>query len=208
MGRKLRFIGTALAGALGLVGVAHAAPVVQATAYLRFTPLVAPPFSTGTNFLDPANGFVPGFAENAGGLKVNIDENLIEYAFQDQFNTDIFDVTSTSLTIKDTSTDGAFPFRFTIFTNKPHFFDNAALTLNELNGLFRVNKEGNGLTFVSPNLIPAGASTRTSTFTFGALPAVPEPLTWAMMVMGFGAVGGMMRRAQSRTRLQLSYAPA
>ena len=39
---------------------------------------------------------------------------------------------------------------------------------------------------------------------FGAVtpPAggVPEPATWAMMIMGFGAMGGMMRRQRSSVR--------
>jgi hypothetical protein len=36
-----------------------------------------------------------------------------------------------------------------------------------------------------------------TTFIFGnAVPAVPEPATWAMMLAGFGIVGGAMRRRQ------------
>lgn len=33
-----------------------------------------------------------------------------------------------------------------------------------------------------------------------ATPAVPEPASWAMMVIGFGAVGGVLRRQQDATR--------
>lgn len=32
----------------------------------------------------------------------------------------------------------------------------------------------------------------------GAPPAVPEPATWAMLILGFGAVGGAMRAARKR----------
>ena len=35
------------------------------------------------------------------------------------------------------------------------------------------------------------------------LPAVPEPATWAMLILGFGAIGGAMRR---RTAVRLAYA--
>lgn len=35
--------------------------------------------------------------------------------------------------------------------------------------------------------------------------AVPEPATWAMMIVGFGAIGASMRRKQSR-RVQFSFA--
>lgn len=41
------------------------------------------------------------------------------------------------------------------------------------------------------------------TFTFGsAIAAVPEPATWALMILGFGAIGGSMRR---RSVMNLSY---
>ena len=39
-----------------------------------------------------------------------------------------------------------------------------------------------------------------------SLPAVPEPTTWAMMLIGFGAVGGAMRSAKRRHKLTVSFA--
>ncbi|WP_296720982.1 PEPxxWA-CTERM sorting domain-containing protein [Erythrobacter sp.] len=36
--------------------------------------------------------------------------------------------------------------------------------------------------------------------------AVPEPATWAMMILGFGFVGGGMRTARRRQKVVLSYA--
>ena len=35
--------------------------------------------------------------------------------------------------------------------------------------------------------------------------AVPEPATWAMMLLGFGFVGGALRSAKRRQRLTVSY---
>jgi len=32
---------------------------------------------------------------------------------------------------------------------------------------------------------------------------VPEPATWAMMIMGFGAIGGIMRRRVRERRLAM-----
>lgn len=39
-----------------------------------------------------------------------------------------------------------------------------------------------------------------------ANPAVPEPATWAMMLLGFFAVGGAMRASRRRQKITVSYA--
>ncbi len=44
------------------------------------------------------------------------------------------------------------------------------------------------------------------TFFDTGTPAVPEPATWAMMLLGFGFVGGAMRSAKRRQRLAVSAA--
>jgi hypothetical protein len=41
---------------------------------------------------------------------------------------------------------------------------------------------------------------------FGSASAVPEPATWAMMIGGFGMVGGSMRSARRKQRAGASYA--
>ncbi|MBY0520051.1 MAG: PEPxxWA-CTERM sorting domain-containing protein, partial [Sphingomonas sp.] len=38
-------------------------------------------------------------------------------------------------------------------------------------------------------------------FNLGVTPAVPEPATWAMMIGGFGIVGGAMRRRSAKPTL-------
>lgn len=42
--------------------------------------------------------------------------------------------------------------------------------------------------------------------TFTPTPGVPEPTTWAMMILGFGVVGSKMRRRKSKTRMSVAYA--
>lgn len=61
----------------------------------------------------------------------------------------------------------------------------------------------NGATLASLNLTPGSYLVRlvngdSITVNVGGVsaPAVPEPATWAMMIAGFGAVGGAMRRRQ------------
>jgi hypothetical protein len=39
---------------------------------------------------------------------------------------------------------------------------------------------------------------------FGELVAVPEPSTWAMMLLGFGAAGVALRRRRKTTLVQLA----
>ena len=50
----------------------------------------------------------------------------------------------------------------------------------------------NGTTF--------GDASYSGTLSFGATAAVPEPATWALMLMGFGAVGFSMRRRRATAR--------
>lgn len=42
------------------------------------------------------------------------------------------------------------------------------------------------------------------TINFEAAAAVPEPATWAMMMLGFGAMGGMLRRRKTTARIRFA----
>ncbi len=53
-----------------------------------------------------------------------------------------------------------------------------------------------------------GNSAFSGTLTFANVPAVPEPGTWAMMLLGFGAIGFAMRRrkaAEGAQRVRVAY---
>lgn len=45
-----------------------------------------------------------------------------------------------------------------------------------------------------------------TTFETSPIGVVPEPGTWAMMILGFGVIGGAMRNARRKTTLRVRYA--
>jgi hypothetical protein len=50
-----------------------------------------------------------------------------------------------------------------------------------------------------------GGTIRYAAIDVGSLPgAVPEPASWAMMIVGFGAIGGLMRRRKGSAKLALA----
>jgi hypothetical protein len=55
----------------------------------------------------------------------------------------------------------------------------------------------------------AVGSTELSGGTFGGtltFAAVPEPATWALLILGFGLVGGALRRKERQTRVRYNFA--
>ena len=54
--------------------------------------------------------------------------------------------------------------------------------------------------------IVAGGTVRYGTVDIGSVPAVPEPSTWAMMLIGFGSIGGAMRRKRKQQERTLAAA--
>lgn len=52
---------------------------------------------------------------------------------------------------------------------------------------------------------PAGLAYDNFTFNIGS-PAVPEPSTWAMLILGFFGIGGMVRSQRRRQKVTVSYA--
>jgi len=69
------------------------------------------------------------------------------------------------------------------------------------NGLFTIWSTA-GETFNSITLTTSGNSFEIDNLAIG----VPEPATWAMMILGFGGVGATMRRRRTMTRMQLQTA--
>lgn len=152
----------------------------------------------GINYYDPANGFVPGGYGNTGGLPVVIGAGT-EFGFQDGANRDTADFTGTQLIINDVVFSNATNWTQRFSLVGPNQFNSLSLAFDgftpgltwSLNaGVIEINWAGTN----APNDFRA-------VFNVGAGGAVPEPATWAMLILGFGMVGGVMRSARRSTRL-------
>ena len=66
-----------------------------------------------------------------------------------------------------------------------------------------VNIFGINLTALAPGFTSGGASYSFSALTAGG---IPEPTTWAMMILGLGGVGASMRRRKQAVRVNYSMA--
>ena len=60
---------------------------------------------------------------------------------------------------------------------------------------------GNHTLSVTGNIVAGPTASYSGTINFNTPPGVPEPGTWAMMLLGFGATGLMLRRRNRRTML-------
>ena len=69
-------------------------------------------------------------------------------------------------------------------------------------------EEGNSVTFaINGNTVTLDTRSATPGDSFRVLTAaVPEPATWAMMILGFGLIGGALRQAKGRTTTRVRFA--
>jgi len=85
------------------------------------------------------------------------------------------------------------------FTTGPAFLDGSGVrfaTQAQSNIAF-FNQSSNGRYRVN---VITGGKTAFVTAAFAPVSAVPEPATWAMMIVGFGLVGGAARSARGKAR--------
>jgi hypothetical protein len=157
-----------------------------------------------TNYFNPANGFVPaGYGNTGGATGVTIGAG-IEFGFQDGVNLDTANFTSTGFTISDISSSGEGASTFTMrFTANDSYFSTLSLVSDTFGGSFSV--VGNQFTYIAPEV--TGVVTRTAVFsTVAQGGGVPEPATWALLLLGFGFACAGMRKARLRQTVRYSLA--
>ena len=76
--------------------------------------------------------------------------------------------------------------------------DSMDFTLDNLVGLQRINL-GRDVKYFSFNGGPSGVQFDNLRYDAVGVSAVPEPATWAMMIIGFGSVGAMVRNTRRRS---------
>jgi hypothetical protein len=187
----------ALAGLVALVALtfasswAHAATLLgtAVTGNLHFN-------SFSLDYFDPGNGGVPSGYLNSTGTTVSVAEPAVEFAYSDGGTLISVNITSSQIIINDTNI-------FSVLES----FNGFTITLADLSftGLSPVSNTfsgsyslGNGT--LSFNVDPFfGTANRTAVFDLTA--AIPEPSTWAMMLLGFASLGFMAYRRKSKPAL-------
>ena len=140
------------------------------------------------NYYDPANGYVPATYDNTASP--SIEAPGIFGFVESPGNTDTAAFTTDSLTIEDKSgANGAFPWRQTFTTSAPGSFDGLTLASDTFPNAFSYAlTEMETLTVDWGGLVaPAAPADSVALFAFGS--SVPEPSTWAMLIVGFLGLG-------------------
>jgi hypothetical protein len=154
-----------------------------------------------TNQFDPVNGNVPdGFSNKLGGTTVTVSEPAIEFGFTDIVNFDTVNITATQIIITDVRSGPCISCGapFTITLTDTSFSDG----ITELSSSFDSSASLSGSTFT----FQSNGTTQDGTYTavFDIAAAVPEPSTWAMMILGFAGIGFMAYRRKLKATMTVA----
>ena len=187
MGKKFLVSTAALALALGSVS-AHAAVFnihYTGTTGTLDTASLSITTSDTASINDPSGGFdVTGISGNVNGLTIT---SLLN---------------NPNLGQRSTSPDGQYYYDNVYFPNADPLVDINGISFFTADGTdwnFYSNGPGNYQLLGALNGAPVGS------YAFNSTGAVPEPATWAMLLLGFGMIGFAMRK-RSNVRTTVSYA--
>jgi hypothetical protein len=155
----------------------------------------------GPNYFDPGNGFVPAGYGNSTGQPVTIGSGT-EFGFADGQNTDTANFTDAQLIITDivSSDIGNAQSTYSFTSLTPGAFTGLTLASSSFPVGYTYALVGDTITLDFNGF--SGAGTYVTTFNVAtAVANVPEPATWAMMLIGFGAIGWQLRRRRSSVAL-------
>ncbi len=114
----------------------------------------------------------------------------------------LFEKAWDSITFSFAGDDGT----FSMLVNGTSLFSVPACTICTIdNGQNKFTLSGGGISSLSFAFTP-GVSTAKQFRVEGLTSAVPEPATWALLLVGFGAIGSSLRRRKANTqRLRVAY---
>ncbi len=167
----------------------------------------------GPNYFDPANGLVPaGFGNSAGPL-VTVAPFGNSFGFTDDHSPGLLVRDNSNLT-QHTSTDsyldigtdsdndtGMYPWEQTFTSLTPGAFNTLTLVSSTYSGLtYSLVGDTITLDWVGIPVGPPVSFVARFTVRHDDIgppppppPGVPEPASWALMILGFGGVGAMLR---------------
>ena len=157
----------------------------------------------GLNAFDPANGYVPaGYGNSTSANGVTIGSGT-EFGFNDGANLDIANFTDTQLIIGDLPSGNYIdnPLEMTFTTLTPGAFAELSLVSSNFTGL-TYNLVGDTITIDWTGGTVAGNQQMQAVFNITG--GVPEPATWAMMLLGFAGMGFVMRRSERTRSIQIA----
>lgn len=194
MKTRIKMLATAMAAA----GVMTAGGAAAATYVAPWTqsPSGAVSVVFGENGLD-----VPGAGSVAGQTSTTHSYDAVTRAFTDTFSFELptgvvgFTLSSIGFTASSSLSLSTFTFNGTPidFTNSPD--GTGGISVDAKSGKLPVVLGGPQVLTVSGTGGPDAVFSGTATFASAA--AVPEPASWALMILGFGGMGAMIRRRRT-----------
>jgi hypothetical protein len=148
------------------------------------------------NAYDGSQFSTPPGVGNVAGPTVTVGPG-VEFGYEDPANTDTADFTETSLKIEDVtdaSQGGAAPWQQIFTANTPGFFSNIVEGTDSFPNGVTFQVTDNKVTDDTLTLNWGGSlasATQDVSFTFGS--AAPEPASWALIMLGVGAIGAGLR---------------